>query len=234
MNLANPTPLRLGAKGTLGETDYEVIGRLVKGMTEGDEIYYWHKFLLLSLDGRQAFLEFEEEEGLVEWKLMVPFVPDRAWAPVELETLRVGSKMELDQSAIKVTQTALAVVYALEGTMTFEIEIGESMSYLDARKNERLYAIEWRGDEVEYYRGMNLSSEAVAQAFGLHGAFETWHKKRTAGRPAFVIFIIAFLGFISWAAFQASTQPAYTGDSSTNSVRSGSSWFRSGGWGGGK
>lgn len=47
MSHANPTPLRIGARGTLHGWRTRVAGRLVLGVEIDGETYYWNEFHLI-------------------------------------------------------------------------------------------------------------------------------------------------------------------------------------------
>ena len=43
MSFANPTPIKVGMSGTFNGRQYRVAGRVVIGMDEGGEQYFWNE-----------------------------------------------------------------------------------------------------------------------------------------------------------------------------------------------
>ncbi len=62
MSFANPTPIRIGMTGTFCGNRYRVAGRVVMGMEEDGETYYWNEFNLVNTEGESATLVYEEGE----------------------------------------------------------------------------------------------------------------------------------------------------------------------------
>ena len=54
MSFANPTPLRIGATGTLNGWRVRVAGRVVLGVRDGGETYYWNEYNLVDDQGEIA------------------------------------------------------------------------------------------------------------------------------------------------------------------------------------
>ena len=96
MSFANPTPLKLGMTANLGGPDYRVVGRVVMGMKDAGETYYWNEFNLVSDDGESATLVFEETERGGEWRLFTLFEPEYPMTAADAATKRVGDQLNLD------------------------------------------------------------------------------------------------------------------------------------------
>jgi hypothetical protein len=54
MSFENPTSLRIGMTGTVAGKSYRVVGRVVMGVEEAGQTYYWNEFNLQADDGEFA------------------------------------------------------------------------------------------------------------------------------------------------------------------------------------
>ena len=167
MSFANPTPLRLGMSATFNSTRYRVAGRVVMGVDVGGSTYYWNEFNLVS-DGREsATLVFEETESGGTWRLFTTFEPEYPMTATDAATRRVGDELNLDGRDVRVTLVEESRVYHIEGQAPEGVEVGDVAHYFNAEAANRMLVVSWTGDEVEYYRGVNLKSGTVASAFNL-------------------------------------------------------------------
>lgn len=167
MSFANPTPLRVGMTGTLSATRYRVAGRVVVGMEDAGETYYWNEFNLVDDAGDSVTLVYEETEGGGEWKLFTWFEPDNPLSVQEAAAQRVGDQVNLDGTPLRVTLVDESRVYHIEGEAPEGVEVGDVAHYFNAEAGQKMQVASWTGDEVEFYRGVDLPRGAVAAAFGL-------------------------------------------------------------------
>jgi hypothetical protein len=72
-------------------------------------------------------------------------------------------------------------VWQVEGKTPEGIEKGKHASYFNAEAGDKMIVVSWTGEEMEFYNGTNLSSLAVAGAFGLAG-FSAFQFALTSGR----------------------------------------------------
>ena len=164
---ANPTALRIGMTGTLCGVRYRVVGRVVVGMEEEGETYCWNEFHLLDDSGQSATLVFEETEAGPEWKLFMLFDPTRPISVAEAALKQVGDAVNLDGTNVRVTLVSESRVYHIEGRAPEGVETGDVATYFNAEGGGQMQVVSWTGDEVECYRGMNLSTHDVTNAFGI-------------------------------------------------------------------
>lgn len=170
MSFANPTPLRIGMTGSFDGRTYRVAGRVVMGMDDGGETYYWNEFNLASDDGESATLVYEETERGGEWRLFTLFEPEFSMTAEDAATKRVGDRLNLDDRDVRVTLVDETRVYHIEGEAPEEVELGDVAHYFNAESGSTMIVVSWTGDEVEYYRGVTFSAGRVATAFNLPGA----------------------------------------------------------------
>jgi len=167
MSFENPTSLRIGMTGTVAGKQYRVVGRVVMGMDDGGETYYWNEFNLQADGGESATLVFEETERGGEWRLFTLFEPEYPMTAADAATKRAGDRLNLDGTEVRVTLVDESRVYHLEGEAPEGVEVGDVAQYFNAEAGDKMQVVSWTGDEVEYYHGLDLARGAVAKAFGL-------------------------------------------------------------------
>jgi len=167
MSFANPTPLRVGMTGLLGGTRYRVAGRVVVGMEEAGETYYWNEFHLVDEAGDAVTLVYEETEHGGEWKLFTLFEPPAPLSAAAAAAKQVGETLLLEGQRLRVTLVDESRVYHIEGEAPEGVEVGDVARYFNAEAGDKMIVVSWTGEEVEYYRGVTLPRGVVAAAFGL-------------------------------------------------------------------
>ncbi len=166
MSFANPTPLRIGMSGALAGHRYRVVGRVVMGMEEGRETYYWNEFNVVNEDGEPATLVYEETERGGEWRMFKLFEPEYPIAAADASAKRVGDPLNLDGTNVRVTLVDESRVFHIEGEAPEGVEVGDVAHYFNAEAGNKMQVVSWTGDEVECYHGLNLPRSAVASGFG--------------------------------------------------------------------
>lgn len=167
MRFRNPTPVTLGLTGTFAGRSYRVVGRVVLGMEEGGETYYWNEFHLRDTDGKSATLVYEETEHGGAWRLFTLFEPQNPMSVAEAASHRVGQQVNLDGRPLRVMLVDESRVYHIEGEAPEGVEVGDVARYFNAGAGDGMIVVSWTGDEIEFYRGLDLPRGAVAKAFGL-------------------------------------------------------------------
>jgi Domain of unknown function (DUF4178) len=167
MSNKNPTPIRVGTYGAFNGVRYLVAGRLVMGMELDGERYFWNEFNLVSDGGETATLVHEEGDDGVEWKMFVLFEPEFPLSASEAEAKRVGDRINLEGTDVRISLVDESRVYHIEGTAPEGVELGDVAKYFNAQSGKDMIVVSWTGDEVEYYRGKNISPGLVASAFNI-------------------------------------------------------------------
>ena len=161
----NPTALRTGMSGTLLGKHYRVIGRVVMGMEEDGETYYWNEFNLLDNSGENATLVYEETERGGMWKLFTMFAPEYPMTAADAATRKIGDELNLEGTQVRVTLVDESRVYYIEDQAPEGVEIGDVAHYFNAEARNTMIVVSWTGDEVEYFRGKDLSRYDMQQGF---------------------------------------------------------------------
>jgi hypothetical protein len=167
MSFENPTRLRIGMHANFGGNDYRLIGRVVMGVTDDGETYYWNEFNLEGRDGSYADLVYEETERSGEWRLFTLFEPEYPMTAADAATKRVGDRLNLTGTDVRVTLLDTSRVYRVEGQAPEGVEVGDVANYFNAEAGEIMQVVSWTGDEIEFYNGVNLSRSVVNSAFKL-------------------------------------------------------------------
>lgn len=218
MSHANPTPIRVGMTGTFAGKPYTIIARVVMGMDEEGETYYWNEFYLSDGSDRIAMLVCEEVYGAQQWRLFTEFTPKKALNAREAGLKKVGDRVDLDSVSAEVTVVDETRVYEIEGKAPDWVSVGDEAQYFNAEANGKMWVVSWSGDEVEYYRGMQLHPELVAQALKLPvNSFKRASASSAAGASISGGAVGKFFGFIVFAvisfglsgAFRGCSQPRY-------------------------
>lgn len=167
MSFANPTPLKIGMTGNFGGIQYRVLGRVVMGVVEDGETYYWNEFNLETAAGESATLVFEESESGGQWRLFTLFEPQYPITAEDAASKRVGDPLNLDGTDVRVTLVEQSRVYSIEGQAPEGVEVGDVASYFNAEAGGTMDVVSWTGGEVECYHGITLPRGTVSAAFNI-------------------------------------------------------------------
>ncbi len=217
----NPTALTVGATGKLCGLNYRVIGRVVLGTNVDGETWYWNEYNLLDDSGQNATLVFEETENGPEWKLFVRFEPLTPMTAAEAARKKVGDTVALNDKPVPITFVGRSRVYHIEGQAPEGVEIGDIANYFNADTGFEMQVASWTGDEIEFYRGIDVSVDDVAVGFrlpvekltggGLVAAVEEPESdSRSIAKfvPLVIIAAVALLAVVSFNASQKQRWPA--------------------------
>lgn len=202
MSFENPTPLVVGATGTLDGRHVRVAGRVVMGMEERGETYVWNEFNVVDSFGRRSTLVFEESEAGPEWKLFKMIEPLRAMSASEAAAKSVGDTVDLDGTPTRITLVNQSRVIYVEGQGPDGVEVGDVANYFNADRGDRMLVVSWTGEEVEFFEGRDLPAQAVAEAFRMPG--DAPALRNTAGfsrDPAAATGGNSIIGYVVFAVF---------------------------------
>lgn len=167
MSSTNPTPLNVGTTGSLVGKRFTVAGRVVMAAEFEGETCHWNEFHLVDDAGQSAILVHEEEGDGTPWKLFTYVDPVNPLNATDAAAQRVGHAVNLDGTEARVTLVGQSRVTFIEGRPPEGVEVGDVANYFNAMTGNRMLVVSWTGDEVEVFRGIDLPSHAVTQAFGL-------------------------------------------------------------------
>jgi len=167
MNFPNRTPIHIGMAGDFFGQRYRVAGRVVLGETEAGKLSYWTEFNLVNEQGGSADLVFEETETGAEWRLFVLFEPENPIPAEDARSKRVGDRLNLEGTDVLITLVSRSRIYHIEGQGAEGEQVGDVADYFNAQGGVTRIVVSWTGEEVECYRGMDVSFTAVRKAFDL-------------------------------------------------------------------
>ncbi len=153
--------------GTISGKRYRVVGRVVLGEHEAGGTYYWNEYNLETFDGTSATLVFERTEHGGEWRLFHMFEPDFPMTADDAATRRVGDPLNLEGTQVFVNFVSKSHVYHIEGKAPEGVAQGKEAHYFNAITGSKMIVVSWTGEEVEFYKGINLSREVVSSAFNV-------------------------------------------------------------------
>jgi hypothetical protein len=167
MSFLNPTPIQIGMTGTFDGVQYRVVGRVVMGVVEGGEIYYWQEFNLEPGTGENATLVYERTERGGEWRFFTLFEPQYPITAEDAAAKRQGDPINLDGTDVRVTLVEQSRIYHIEGKAPEGEAVGEYANYFNAERGNVMDVVSWTGQEVECYHGVTLPYSVIAKAFNI-------------------------------------------------------------------
>lgn len=170
MSTRNPTPVRVGMNATLRGRQFRVAGRVVMSMDDAGTTYYWNEFNLVSMDGIATTLVYEETEEGGQWRLFTFFEPQHPITAAQAAAQQVGDRIDLDGHLLRIELVDESRVCHIEGVAPEGVEVGDVAQYFNAGTGNDQIVASWTGDEIEFYRGEDLTTPEVAAAFGQPGA----------------------------------------------------------------
>ena len=191
-------------KGAFVGKNYRIAGRVVLSMEEAGHTYYWNEFHLLGDDGKCATLVFENTEKGPEWKMFTLVKPPPPMSATEAANKRAGDQVRFEGRILNVTCVDESRVCEIEGEAPEGVERGDIARYFNAESGNEMIVVSWTGDEVEFYRGLNIPARAVSSAFGVSavpsGAFSHLSQpnddragKQRSGMLALIVIAVALL-----------------------------------------
>lgn len=199
---ANPTSLRAGMSGALSGMRFRVLGRVVMGMREAGETYYWQEFNVVDDSGRSATLVYEDGH----WKLFLKFDPSNPMSAADAAGKHVGDVVNVDGRPEVITLVGQTRVFYIEGQPPPEVEIGDVANYFNAGEGMEMLVVSWTDDEVEFFRGMDLPPDEVARGFGLQPVLRPPVDEEPESSSmgmlmpviVFVVVTVMAFGFLKW------------------------------------
>ncbi|MES2697420.1 MAG: DUF4178 domain-containing protein [Verrucomicrobiota bacterium] len=201
MSTANPTSLRIGARGTLHNWSVTVTGRLVLGVDIEGETYYWNEYILTGDSGNTGTLVIEEGEEGPEWKLFRMFEPARPMSAQEAATKKVGDTVNLNGQPIEVTLVDQSRVYHIEGAPPEGVELGDIAHYFNADTGRSMLVASWTGDEIEFFEGHDVPAALVESAFGIAPSAPTRRSMPASGSKRSILLVLVLFGIVVLIAF---------------------------------
>ncbi len=84
-----------------------------------------------------------------------------------IATKEVGQPINLEGTDLKITLVDESTVYYLEGRVPEGVQVGDVAQYFNAEGRNCFCVVSWTGNEVEWFKGHDLSYQEVATGFNL-------------------------------------------------------------------
>jgi hypothetical protein len=199
MSHPNPAPIKIGMTGNLSGKQYRVTGRAVLGEAEAGAIYYWNEFNLEIATGEEETLVFEKTKRGGEWRLFRMFEPDYPMTAADAATKRIGDRINLDGTPVFVSFVSNSRVYETEGKPPEEVKVGDVAHYFNATAGDKMVVVSWTGQEVEFFKGFDLTRKEVAKAFNVRIVDFQISNLIAAVVGVFVVLTFVLVGFSFFA-----------------------------------
>ena len=154
-----PSPVPLGAKGTLLGVEWTCLGYQQRSCTVEDVRYPWQEVLLFNRARGFAFLMLSN----LHWVLYQPIAAGEV-------SVKPGSPAYFEGKRYPSFQKVFAVTEAVQGEFYWKVEVGEVVEAMDYVAPPLSISLETTDDEVAFSRGTYLSPKEVQKAFGLEHA----------------------------------------------------------------
>ena len=124
------SPIQIGTRGTFDNRNFDVIGRVRWGWTDGS----WNEWLLLFADGSHAWLgEAMGQYMLLRERPIGDLDPAALEALTKEETIPVGRVAQVDGETLTVADAREATCIAAEGELPFTAPAGWTIYSVDFR-----------------------------------------------------------------------------------------------------
>ena len=157
-----PKPIALGDRARIQNVEYVVLGRVeYKGWDQNDksDTWRWTEWLLGAEDGRMFWLAYDDEAGFVLFQKRRIYHPFNPFSSSQITVDKAGKKHAV------VKERYPAQIEGAEGELTWKAQTGDQQYTLDIKGNGRSYSLALANDEIEFYEGISLKEEEIAQAF---------------------------------------------------------------------
>jgi hypothetical protein len=150
-------PIELGMEGTFFGKVHQVIGWLRYEGWDDEEKWQWDEWLLVSSEGEFHWLSYDSTDGFYLYKTIQPREP---FNPLTATSIKVPG------GVARVKERSPARIVALAGELPWRAKVGDEFQYLDAKRGNIVYSVEYTRDEIELLAGHRLSEAQLWKAFG--------------------------------------------------------------------
>lgn len=140
-----PSIFQVGTRGTILGKQFTALGRM-RYKYQGGHFDEW----FIDYDGDRAW--FTEDDGT--YTLYTDLF--EAVEMPDISTVKAGQNMLVGEKKVMIKEKGKAVVEGGEGELSFYVEPGSEVIYLDAVSEGKKVSIEYTEDEVEMFTGRPL------------------------------------------------------------------------------
>ncbi len=150
-------PIKLGMEGDFKGEHYQVIGWTRYEGWDDEDRWRWDEWLLVSAKGEYRWLSYDPDEGFVFQQRITPLAP---FDPLTATSLPVPG------GTVRVEERSPARLIALDGELTWQGTVGDQVAYLEARRGQARYSVEYTAEALELFAGTTMPDAEVWTAFG--------------------------------------------------------------------
>jgi len=163
--LAGPSPLALGAIGTLFDTRYRVTAHAVVNLVEVGSQWQQHEYSLTNDAGATALLVCPNPSPGSDWIFYEPLLPEPTLTPWQAAAKKIGDPVELDGYRGKVDEIFLASAETAETERPTRTPNGAvSYGFLSRNGHQTLLA-RWNDRGIYLFLGRILPAKTVVASF---------------------------------------------------------------------
>ncbi|MFW5857106.1 MAG: DUF4178 domain-containing protein [Planctomycetota bacterium] len=139
-----PSPLYVGATGTLQNRGFGVVGHVRYRYSDG----FWDEWYLRFEDNEGAWIGEDE----MEFSLEEPIADPGAVPP--FDAIEPGQPLQVGGVEVYVDEKEVATLEGAEGSLPFPMEADRTFRYFDASQGDDTVTVEYTEDGVEAFRGV--------------------------------------------------------------------------------
>jgi hypothetical protein len=156
------SPVQIGTRGSFEGRQFDVIGRIRWGWTDGS----WNEWLLLFGDGSHAWLGEAMGQFMVTWERPLADVGAKAVRDLAAgRHVAIGTEALIDKTTMIVADAREARCIAAEGELPFTAPPGWTVFSVDFRSGSgRAASLQRDGSDANFYIGRYVTLDELAPA----------------------------------------------------------------------
>ena len=146
-----PSIFKIGAKGTLKGSSFEVLGRLRYNYDSG----FWDEWYLKFNNGKAGWLTEEEGECTLFFK--APITGD-----TDIENLSIAHKSIINGNPVFITEIQTAAISGGEGQLNYVVVPGAKVKHIEGNCQGELISVEIWDNELEIHKGTAINYNDIS------------------------------------------------------------------------
>jgi hypothetical protein len=146
-----PSIFSIGRTGKVKGRKFKVLGRLRYDYEDG----YWDEWFLKFEDGQAGWVTEEEGECALFFKELIT-------APMELDAVRVGKSIFINNRPVFITEVQEASLAGGEGELNYRMVPGTSVRHIEGNASGTLVSVEVWPKEIEIHAGHPLEYNQIS------------------------------------------------------------------------
>ncbi|HEX4121639.1 MAG TPA: DUF4178 domain-containing protein [Verrucomicrobiae bacterium] len=164
---AGPSPLSMGASGTLNGVKYRVSSHTLMEIAEVGARFQRHEYTLTADDGTEAILAHGGTSLSSPWTLYTPLPAQLALTPKQAGACRRGQSVTLENGVARITELFRCTIRQTDNTNFLSLKPGEMMYGFNGRVGAEAVMVRWNEVNLNEYQESVITPQAARAAFGL-------------------------------------------------------------------